>query len=458
MSIIAPNRETIKAEVPPKLAPLLEPKRYKGAYGGRGGAKSHFFAEQLVLRCFIQRTRAVCIREIQHSLRDSVRQLVIDKIQKFGLGGFFDVLEAEIRAPNGSIIIFRGMQSYNAETIKSLEAYDVAWAEEAQTLSQHSLDMLRPTIRKPGSELWFSWNPRHRTDPVDVFFRKRPHPEGMAIEVNWRDNPWFPDVLRKDMEHDKATDPELAEHIWEGAYGLMHGAILARLVDRAEKAGRINENVAYDSSGPGIEITSDIGWRDTASWWAWQRRVGGFGLLDYRGSSGMDADEWCEALNEWIADNGWKLGKIWLPHDARTKTFASKHSAVERFIRAFGPDKVGIVERTSKADRINAARYVLPKCEFHVRCEDGLNGLRAWEYEYNEETQAYSREPLHNWASHPSDAYSYGCQVMQGLAPPKEKAPSGRILQITTHGEEPPENQVTLDDLWAARRPKNRRI
>lgn len=157
--------------VPEAYAPLLKPKRYKGAHGGRGGAKSHFFAEQLVVRCYGKTTRAVYIREVQNSIKESVRQLIVDKIAALKLGAFFEILESEIRGSNGSLIIFRGMQSYNAENIKSLEDYDIAWVEEAQSLSAHPLRLLRPTIRKDGSELWFSWNPRFETDAVDLFFR-----------------------------------------------------------------------------------------------------------------------------------------------------------------------------------------------------------------------------------------------------------------------------------------------
>jgi len=190
-------------DVPRAFAPLLKPSRYKGAYGGRGGAKSHFFAEQLILRCFAKQTRAVCIREVQDTIKDSVRQLLVDKIQKLGLGAAFDCLEAEIRGKNGSLIIFRGMQSYNAENIKSLENFDIAWVEEAQTLSDKSLRLLRPTIRSEGSELWFSWNPRHDTDPVDAFFRgAKRHPDSISVSVNWNDNPWFPDVLRQEKNAD----------------------------------------------------------------------------------------------------------------------------------------------------------------------------------------------------------------------------------------------------------------
>jgi phage terminase large subunit len=420
----------VRIDVAPAFVPLLNPARYKGAYGGRGGAKSHFFAEQLIVRCFTRPTRAVCIREVQNSIRDSVRQLLIDKIQKLGLGPFFDVLEAEIRGPRQSLIIFKGMQSYNAETIKSLEAYDIAWVEEAQTLSSTSLELLRPTLRKPGSELWFSWNPRHRTDAVDVFFRKHPHPDAVSVRVNWRDNPWFPDVLRKDMIHDRAVDPVAAEHIWDGAYGALAGAILARLVDAAERDGRIGDHVAYDPDGAPIEISSDIGFYDTAAWWFWQRKVGGFSLLDYDCDSGLDADDWTVRLQKRVEERGWRLGKIWLPHDARVRTFQSKHSTIERFLKSFGTGKCAIVEASSKSDRINAARTVVKRCEFHApNCEVGLEGLRAWEFEWNPDTQSFLKEPKHNWASHPSDGYSYGCQIMQTMpvppTPPEKQTPRG---------------------------------
>jgi phage terminase large subunit len=418
---LSDQKITIDRPILTAFEPLTKPARYKGAYGGRGGAKSHFFAEELVELCCNAPIRAVCIREVQNSIRDSVRQLLVDKIEKFGVGWFFEVLDNEIRGKNGSLVIFRGMQHYNAETIKSLEAYDVAWVEEAQTLSAKSLELLRPTIRKEGSELWFSWNPRHRTDPVDIFFRKNPHPESVAVMVSWKDNRWFPDVLRKEMEHDRRIDPEIAEHVWDGAYGMQQGAILARWVDRAERAGRINDSVAFDPEATSIEISSDLGFRDTATWWFWQRKLGGYSLLDYVGDSGLEAKDWIARLQDMLTDHGWPLGKIWLPHDAMTKTFQSKESAIEQFLKEFGPNACGIVPKTSKADRINAARTVIKQCEFHkTRCEEGLDGLRAWEFEYNPDTLAFSREPLHNWASHPSDGYSYGCQVMQ-LMPPPEK-------------------------------------
>lgn len=447
---------TLRVEVPRKLKPLLRPSRYKGAYGGRGGAKSHFFAEQIILRCFAAATRVVCIREVQNSIKDSVKQLLSDKIAKFGMLNDFEILDTEIRGPHGSLIVFKGMQSYNAANIKSLEAYDIAWVEEAQTLSQASLDMLRPTLRKPGSELWFSWNPRYKTDPVDQFFRKRPPQDCVSVSINWQDNPWFKGTpLYQDMLDDYAADEDKAEHIWGGAYGASQGAILAKWVNKAEREGRIHDNVEFDPNGAPIEISSDIGFRDTSCWWFWQRKVGGFSIFDYDHDHGMDADDWIPRLQAKLTSHGItadKLGKIWLPPDAKAKTFQSKHTAMEKFLSAFGPGKIGPKPPSKKPDQVSAARRVIEKVEIHkTRCEDGIDGLTAWEYEWNEDNQVFSREPLHNWASHRGDSFAYGCEVMETLTVPATPEPP-RQLQVG------PGNTVTVNDLWTIEPQQSGRI
>ena len=446
----------IQVQVPRKLKCLLQPKRYKGAYGGRGGAKSHFFAEQVILRAYMKPTRIVCIREVQNSIKDSVKQLLIDKLEKFGLMPFFQVLDTEIRGPRGSLIVFKGMQSYNASNIKSLEGYDVAWIEEAQTLSQHSLDLLRPTLRKEGSELWFSWNPRFKTDPVDMFFRKNPPPDAMSVLINWNDNPWFPDVLKKEMMHDFEVDPDKAEHIWNGAYGASQGAILARWVGKAEREGRITNDVHFDQNGPAIEVSSDLGFRDTASFWYWQRTLGGFKLLKYEGDTGLDADDWIPRIYASVLELGCRQPpKIWLPHDARAKTFQSKHTTIEKFAAKFGAANVEIVPQSKKLDQIEAARTVINKCEFNQDlCETGIDGLVAWEFSYNDDTGVFSREPVHNWASHPSDAFAYGCQVMSQIQPKEHEKPA--IFAVKGHN-----NHIEiapLDTLWKDAPRGNNRI
>lgn len=429
---------TLRIEVIERFEPLLYPKRYKGLWSGRGAGKSHFFAEQVVINS-LNGKRIVCLREVQNSIKESVKQLIVDKILKFNLDNQFDIVEHEIRAPRGGLIIFKGLQSFNAANIKSLEGFDIAWVEEAQTLSQHSLDLLRPTIRKPESELWFSWNPRYKTDAVDKFFRASQREDAICIKTGWQDNPYFKSSpMYADMLKDFEIDPDKAEHVWNGAYGSSVGAILARWVNEAEREGRINNAVAVDKYGAGLVVSCDLGFRDTASFWYWQPVIGGFNLVDYQQGHGLDADDWIPEIKKTLNKLGGKLDRIWLPHDARSKTFQSKHTTQEKFQAGFGIDKIRIVPQSRKADQIEAARHVIKTCAFHAgACEQGLDGLRAWEYVYNDDAGVFSREPNHNWASHPADAFAYGCQVMM-MDKPKEE-PEKELKFWDTK---------SLDDLW----------
>lgn len=200
------------------------------------------------------------------------------------------------------------------------------------------------------------------------------------------------------------------------------GAILARYVDRAERDGRIADDVVFDLEGAPIEISADIGRTDTATWWFWQPKFKGFSIVDYDEGNGLDADEWCARLEAKLAP--YKLGKIWLPHDAKARTFGAKHSVLEQFWKYFGVGRVELVPLTSKSDRINAARTVIPNCEFNkTNCADGLEALRGWIYEWDEDNKVFSKEPLHNWASHGGDGFSYGAQIMRNRVVAKEDEP-----------------------------------
>lgn len=193
--------------------------RYLGAFGGRGSGKSHFFAEMLIERSVSEKVDAVCVREVQKSLAQSVKKLIENKIEEMGVGHMFEIQQTQIKSVLGGAIIFQGMQNHTADSIKSLEGFDIAWVEEAQSISQFSLDILRPTIRKPGSQLWFTWNPRYDTDPIEQLLRGPGAPDKtVVIEVNYSDNPWFPEVLREEMEYDKRRDPDKYMHVWKGEY------------------------------------------------------------------------------------------------------------------------------------------------------------------------------------------------------------------------------------------------
>ncbi|MGB1215540.1 MAG: PBSX family phage terminase large subunit [Pikeienuella sp.] len=210
--------QKIEREVAEAFQPLLGTSRFKGAHGGRGSSKSWFFADETVFALLSGRN-VLCVREVQNSIADSVKRLIEQRIAHYGFEAMFLTTEKEIRCTaSGAYAIFRGMQNHTAASVKSLEGFHVAWWEEAQTASQRSLDLLIPTIRAPGSELWFSWNPEDESDPIDQLLRANPPDGAIVIEANWSDNPWFPDELRQDMERDRERDPDKYAHVWNGEY------------------------------------------------------------------------------------------------------------------------------------------------------------------------------------------------------------------------------------------------
>lgn len=206
-------------KVPDWAAQMLwKPARYKVMYGGRGGGKSRSVATALVTQAYSGHERILCAREVQRSIKDSVKRLLDDEIDRLELRPFFVSTETEIRGPHDSLLIFAGLRG-NASQIKSLEGVSKAWVEEAQSISQASLETLVPTIRSEGSELWFTYNPDLASDPIDTMFRTDAcPPDALVQQVNYPDNPWFPDVLRREMEWDRSRDIDKYLHIWEGQY------------------------------------------------------------------------------------------------------------------------------------------------------------------------------------------------------------------------------------------------
>jgi len=205
-------------ETPRAFLPLLTPSRFRVAAGGRGSGKSHFFASLLIEQCLLRPgLRAVCVREVQKSLKESVKRLLEDKIEAHGVANRFEVLNTEIRGPGGGAIIFQGMADHTAESVKSLENFSIAWVEEAQSLSARSLELLRPTIRAPGSEIWFSLNPRSASDPVyDLFFGLSPPPNSTIIRANYDANPFFSPELEAERDYDQRHKPGRYGHVWLG--------------------------------------------------------------------------------------------------------------------------------------------------------------------------------------------------------------------------------------------------
>lgn len=204
-----------KAQFPEKLAFLFEPARYKVAYGGRGAAKSWSIARALLILAAQQRLRVLCTRELQGSIQDSVHKLLKEQIEALGFGQLFDVQQSTIRAANGSEFIFTGIRS-NVTKIKSMEGIDICWVEEAEKVSAESWDILVPTIRKAGSEIWVSFNPHDEKDPTYQRFVVKPPPTARVVEVGWQDNPWLPRELKAELEYLQRVDPEAFDHVYGG--------------------------------------------------------------------------------------------------------------------------------------------------------------------------------------------------------------------------------------------------
>lgn len=395
------------------FAPLLTPSRYKGAWGGRGSGKSHFFAENLVdLAVSNPGLRAVCIREIQKSLKESAKKLIEDKIQALGVGSLFEVLTDQIKTPGGGVIIFQGMQDHTAESIKSLEGFDIAWVEEAQTLSATSLKLLRPTIRKDGSELWFSWNPTRKTDPVDVMLRQGELPsDAIVVKANWSDNPWLPDVLKQERKDCLREMPDQYDHIWEGGYvTAADGAYYAKALAEARIEGRIGR-VAPDPLMT-IRLFCDIGGTgakaDAFTIWAAQFVGKEIRVVNYYEAVGQDL---ATHLN-WLRQQGYtpERAQIWLPHDGKTQDRVFNVS-YESALKEAGY-KVTVIPnqgRGAAMQRVEAGRRLFPSMWFNEStCQGGLDAL-GWYHEKKDETRNIGLGPEHDWASHGADAFGYMC-------------------------------------------------
>lgn len=375
--------------------------------GGEGSGKSQFFADLMVATAIRKPGfRGLCCREVQKSLKESAKRLLEQKIQQHGLGSFFDVQEAQIKTPGGGVIVFAGLQDHTSESIKSYEGFDVAWVEEAQTVSDRSLNLLRPTIRAPGSELWFSWNPRHAMDAVDKMLRGPELPTNAAVvQANWKDNPWFPDELEQERLDCLRQQPEQYDHIWEGGHvTVSEGAYFARHLADAKAQGRITE-VGLDPLIP-LRAYWDIGVRDATSIWIGQQKGHSLRFVDYYEAVGQDL---ATHLN-WLRSAGYANAECVLPHDG-AKADAFTATRFEDHIRSAG-FMVRTVPNQGKGaamKRVEAARRLFPQLSFDAaRCDGGLKAL-GWYHEKRDDHRNIGLGPEHDWASHAADAFGLAC-------------------------------------------------
>ena len=396
--------------MPAVFEPLLHPSRYKGAYGGRGSGKSHFFAEQLVEDCLAERGMlAVCIREVQASLKESSKRLVENKIIQLGVGKNFRVFDDRIETPGDGIITFQGMKDHTAESIKSLEGYKRAWVEEGQTLSNRSWAMLRPTIRASGSEIWASWNPRRKTDAVDEFFRGSQIPGAVVRQANWRDNPWFPAELEAERQLDLVKYPDRYDHIWEGGYAkALEGAYFARELAQAKQEGRIGR-VARDPLLP-VRAVFDLGGSgataDAMAIWITQWVGREIRILDYIEGIGQVLGYYVSELRS----RGWDKCHCILPHDGVNENNVTGKRYEEHLRDAgFETQVVKNQGRGAAMMRVEAARRLFPQIWFDEEKTEAGRGALGFYHERRDEARGVGLGPEHDWSSHAADAFGLLC-------------------------------------------------
>lgn len=421
------------------FAPLLEPARDKGAHGGRGSGKSHFFAGAMVedgLRFpgeAQEGLRAICGREIQKSLKDSAKFLIESKLAEQGLGEAdgFKIYTDKIVTPKDGVIVFQGLQDHTTDSIKSFEGFHRFWGEEAHSISARSVGLIRPTIRWESrrlglsSEMWWSWNPLRKTDAVDQMLRGPNLPTGAAIvRANWSDNPWFPGVLEQERQDCLRLTPEQYDHIWEGGYAtVLEGAYYAQAIATAKLEGRIGR-VAADPLLT-IKLVCDIGGTGAKAdafaivaeqWVGREIRV-----LNYYEAVGQP---FATHLN-WMRLQGYtpERVQIILPHDG------SSHDKVydvsyESAFRDAGYDVLVIPNQGKGAamQRVEISRRLFPSIWFNEATTTGLIDALGWYHERKDVDRGIGLGPEHDWSSNGADAFGLGSVAYEE---PRQKRDTG---------------------------------
>ncbi len=396
--------------LPFKLAPLYEPCRYKVMHGGRGGGKSHGVAQVLLEMGTRAPLRILCAREIQKSMRDSVHRLLKDYVVRLGLTEFYEVLDNEIRGANGTLFLFSGLQSHTVDSIKSFEGVDIVWVEEAHGVSKKSWDVLIPTIRKEGSEIWLTLNPDMETDETYARFIATPSDDTWVCQINWRDNPWFPEVLNQErLKAKRSMSKEDYEHIWEGKpRRVAEGAIYRYEIEALYEDKRATR-VPYDPTLP-VHTVWDLGWNDAMTITMVQRGPQDVRIIDYIEDSHRTLDWYVAQLEK----RPYRWGTDFLPHDGRTRNFQTGKSTEEQ-LRAMGRKKVMVLAQTSVEEGIKAARLLFPRCYFDAtKTARLLECLKRYRRDIHSKT-GEATAPLHDEFSHGADNFRYIGQAVNRM-------------------------------------------
>jgi len=389
-------------EIPEKLLFLFKPNRYKILYGGRDGVKSWSIARTLLCLGTQRPLRILCARETQQSIRESVHQLLSDQIKGLDLREFYRIMEYTIKGANGTEFIFAGLRNLTVEQIKSFESLDIVWVEEAQGVLRKSWQVLIPTIRKPGSEIWVSFNPELATDDTYLRWVISPPPGAIVMKTSYRDNVWLSKESAAEIEYLRKNDPDSFEHIYEGSTrSTVEGAIYKVEIMRAESEGRISQ-VPYDQSLP-VRTFWDLGWSDLVCIWFAQRSQFQYRIIDYHEDHFQSSDHYLQVLQKkgYTYSGNMDAPAITWPWDASTKM---NRESTEQSVRAKG-FTLRILEQASKAGGIDAVRRIFPQLYFDAeKCADGISRLRRYQWGPLPTTGQLKREPLHDINSHPADA------------------------------------------------------
>lgn len=360
----------------------------------------------------------VCIREVQKTLKESAKRLIEDKLQEFGLGERqgFKVYRELIETPGDGVILFQGMQDHTAESIKSLEGFHRAWMEEAQSISERSLTLLRPTIRNEGSEIWASWNPNRPVDPVDRMLRGDVKPTGaVVVRANWSDNPWFPRVLDQERVDCLEQTPERYGHIWEGEYAtVLEGAYYAKALTEAQLDGRIcraapdpliKKRAFFDIGGP----TKNA---DAVVIWMYQIIGKELRVFDHYKAVGQEFKEHVHWLRQSRPSmpEGYADAIINLPHDG-AKSDTVHRVTPQSFLQQAGFNVYVHPNQGSGAarHRIDVGRRVFPNIVFDDASTQAGREALGWYHERRDEQTGKQLGPMHDWASHDADAFGGMC-------------------------------------------------
>jgi phage terminase large subunit len=412
----------VNATFPDRLDFLFEPHRYKVAYGGRGSGKSWSMARALLIKAANEPTRVLCAREIQRSIKQSVHTLLNDQIQSLGLGPFYEVLETEIRGLNGSTFSFTGLATNTVESIKSFEGCDVVWVEEAQTVSKKSWDILIPTIRKPNSEIWVSFNPNIDTDDTYKRFVVEAPENAKVVKVNYTDNPWFPEVLEIERQHSLKTNPDYA-NIWEGdCKAAVDGAIYSNEIREAQENNRIT-TVPYDPMMK-VHVVMDLGWNDSMSVILCQKGISDLRIIGYIEDDHRTLDSYSAQLK----NLSYNWGTMFLPHDGQSKDFKHGISA-EDIMKKLGWD-IRIVPKADIESGIKLARMNFHRIYFDKSAQRLVECLKNYRRSINSATNEPGA-PLHDEYSHGADAFRYLCTSIESM---KNESWSKEKIQYTNRG------------------------